>query len=122
MGILLRLIINAIALYAAAYLIDGISWEGGNFGSLLVVALVFGLVNALIKPLLKLLSLPFLLLTLGLFTLVINALMLMLTAALTKSFDVDGFVSALFGGIIISIVSSLLSNFIPDGDDKKKRR
>lgn len=120
MGIVIRLVINAIGLYAAAYLVEGISWEGNGISSLFVVALVFGLINALIKPILQLLSLPLLLVTLGLFTLVINALMLMLTGALVSSFTVNGFVAALLGSIIISVISSLLSNFVPDGNKKHK--
>lgn len=110
----IRLAVNACALWAAANLIDGI-YLTDSFGGILVVALVFGLVNALIKPIVKALSFPFILLTLGLFTLVINALMLLLTDALLSSLIVAGFWTAVKGSIVISIVSMLLSHFL--GDD-----
>jgi putative membrane protein len=90
--------------------------------SLLGVALIFGLVNALVRPVLKLLSCPLVLLTLGLFIFVINAAMLLLTSAIAQSlglqFYVDGFVSALFGSIIISVVSIVLTALFGDDDDK----
>ncbi|MGH2543930.1 MAG: phage holin family protein [Ardenticatenaceae bacterium] len=118
-----RLLINAVALWAAAYLVEGINVGGAQeepIITLLIVALIFGLVNALIKPVLQALTCPFYVLTLGLFTFIVNALMLMLTAAVAGSFDlqftVEGFGSALLGSIIISIVSFLLSLFTGDDD------
>ena len=125
MKLLLKLLVNAAALWAAVQLVDGVTHTGSTV-SLLGVALVFGLVNAIIKPLLMLFTLPALILTLGLFTFVINALMLMLTSALSGAFSlgfhVEGFWSALFGSLVISIVSAVLSLIIPDGKDRKRDR
>lgn len=111
--LIIRLVINAAALWAAAWLIPGIGLET-NIGTLIVVALVFGVVNAFIKPVVALLTCPLNILTLGLFTLVINALMLMLTAWVVGGFNVDGFIPALLGGIVVSIVSVILSQFLSD--------
>ena len=114
MHFLLRLLINAGALWVAIQLVDGIEHRG-SWWSLLFVALVFGALNASIRPLLKLLSLPILILTLGLFIFVINAVMLMITGwvsgLLNLGFYVDGFWDAFFGGLIVSVVSLLLSIF-----------
>lgn len=112
----LRLLINAAALWAAGHFVAGIQLSSNTL-DVLLVALVFGFVNALIKPLVKLLTLPALLLTLGLFTLVINAGMLLLTAALTSSLTVFGFWPAFWGSIIISLVSWLLSGLLDDDED-----
>ncbi|MFD4430038.1 phage holin family protein [Nocardia sp. NPDC058497] len=131
MQLAIRLVINAIALWAAAAWIDKIdiyvppewSSEWGNWGKaliLLIVALVFTAVNAVIKPIVKLLSLPFVILTLGLFLLVVNAAMLWLTAKITEITDyglrVDGFWAALWGGVIITLVNWVLGILVPDGD------
>jgi putative membrane protein len=111
---LLRLLINALALWVAIRIVPGIDYQG-HWLSLLAVALVFGVLNASVRPILKLLTLPLLLLTLGLFTFVINALMLMLTGwvsgLLNLGFYVDGFWAAFFGGLVVSVVSLLLSLF-----------
>lgn len=107
-NLFIRLFINALALWGAASLLDGVQLSE-SFGGVLVVALIFGLVNALIKPVVTLLALPLLLLTLGLLTLVINALMLWLTAGLTRHLSVSGFWSALLGAVVISLVSFVLS-------------
>jgi putative membrane protein len=117
MRFLLRILINAAALWVAATYVPGI--HAGSATSILAVAVVFGFVNALVRPFLKLLSCPLLFLTLGLFTLVINALMLMLTAWLGQKFGidfkVDGFWPAAFvGALVVSIVSMLLSWLLPD--------
>jgi putative membrane protein len=121
MVFLLRLLINAAALWVAIQLVDGIDHRGSVW-SLLFVALVFGVLNAGIRPLLTLLSLPLLILTLGLFIFVINALMLMLTGwvsgLLSLGFFVDGFWDALLGGLIVSFVSFLLSLFTGTGKTK----
>lgn len=117
MRFLLRLIVTAVALWAAVALVNGITFTG-SWISLLLVALIFGLVNAIVRPLLKLLTCPLVLLTLGLFVFVINALMLWLTSALSVSlglgFHVAGFASAFWGALVVSIVSVLLSIFVPD--------
>ena len=118
---LLRLLINAAALWVAIQLVDGIEHRG-SWWSLLFVALVFGLLNASIRPVVKLLSLPLIILTLGLFMFVINALMLMMTGwvsgRLNLGFYVNGFWDAFFGGLIISVVSFLLSLFTGVGKTK----
>lgn len=94
-------------------MVDGIALSGA-FWEVLLVAAVFGLVNALLKPLLILLSLPFLILTLGLFTIVINSLLLMLTATLVDALAVEGWWAALVGSVLISIVSLLFSMLLPE--------
>ena len=109
----IRVLINAVALWAAASIIDGIDLSS-RFVSVLAVAIVFGLVNAFLKPIAKLLAFPFVVVTLGLFTVVVNAAMLLVTDWLSAGLEVDGFGSALLGAIVISIVSWLLSIFIPE--------
>lgn len=121
MHFLLRLLVNAAALWVAIQLVDGIEHRG-SWWSLLFVALVFGALNASIRPLLKLLSLPIIILTLGLFIFVINAVMLMMTAWVSRllnlGFYVDGFWDAFFGGLIVTVVSLLLSIFTGTGKTK----
>ncbi|MFE9020216.1 phage holin family protein [Streptomyces sp. NPDC007808] len=119
-----KTIANAGALAVAVWLLDKITLTGDStgkkVGTLILVALIFGVVNFLVKPIVKLFSLPLLILTLGLFTLVVNALMLLLTSWLADKFDlsfhVDGFWTAVLGGLIISIVSWALHMILPDGD------
>ena len=119
MRFLLRLLINAAALWVAVRIVPGITYEGGTL-PFLGVALVFGLVNAFIRPILKLLTLPIIFLTLGLFALVINGLMLWLTSALATAlglnFHVEGCWTAILGALVVSIVSALLSVFLADAD------
>ncbi len=124
MTFLARLIINGIAIWLASAWVTGTTianHDNGPWGTVLVIAviaLIFTVVNAFIKPVVQLLSLPLLILTLGLFTLVINALMLMLTAWISSGtsygLTVDGFWTAVWGALIISIVNFLLSAFVPD--------
>ncbi|MEU8896624.1 phage holin family protein [Nocardia sp. NPDC048505] len=128
MQLLIRLIINAVAIWLAAAWVDKIDivypedqGNGGKIIVVLVIAAVFTLVNALVKPLVKLLSLPLVVLTLGLFLLVVNALMLMLTAWLTDAFSdyglhVGSFWAGLLGGIIITLVNWVLGILVPDND------
>ena len=111
MRLIVKLLINAAALWAAGELISGIDLEG-SFWTILLVALVFGLVNTFIKPVLKALSFPVIILSLGLFTLVINAAMLGLTAAVTEALSIADVWSALLGAIVISIVSAVLNTFV----------
>lgn len=117
MRLLLRLLINAVALWVAVKFIPGISFTG-NPVLLLVVALVFGVVNTIVKPIVTLLSLPAVLLTLGIFLLVINAFMLWFTSWLSTTlglgFHVDGFGAAFLGGIVVSLVAWALSIFLAD--------
>jgi putative membrane protein len=109
---LLRLTINALSLAAAIRLINGITFAG-EWWKVLIIAAIFGLVNALIKPVVQLFTVPLIIVTLGLFTLVINATMLAVTAALSGplrlGLQIDGFWPAFWGALVISIVSMLLS-------------
>lgn len=111
-GILLRWLFLTIAILAAAYLLNGIEVRG--FFSALLAAALLGFLNAAFRPILLILTLPINLLTLGLFTFVINALLLMMASGVIGGFYVHGFWSALFGSLVISLVSSLLSSFISD--------
>lgn len=115
-ALVLRIVVNGIALWAAAELIDGVDLASG-FGSVLLVAVIFGIVNAVLKPVAKILTFPITIVTLGLFTLIVNAAMLWLTGWLTDDLDVDGFWPSVLGAIVVSIVSWALSIFVPDGDD-----
>ncbi|MFC8506364.1 phage holin family protein [Streptomyces sp. NPDC057411] len=115
---------NAGALAVAIWLLEDITLTGDSTAkkawTLILVALVFGLVNFLVKPIVKLLTFPLFILTLGLITLVVNALMLLLTSWLSDqvglSFHVEGFWTAVLGGLIISVVSWALNVVLPDGD------
>ena len=121
-NLVIRLLVNAIALAVASWLVAGITLQGATTGrqilTLLIVAAIFGLVNAIVKPIVKLLSLPFIILTLGLLTFVINAFMLWLTSWITGKLDVqfhvDGFWSALLGALIITVVGMILNVILPD--------
>jgi putative membrane protein len=121
MSLLARLLINAAALWVAVRLVPGISHDGTLVG-LLGVALVFGIVNTIVRPIVMLFSLPLLFLTLGLFTFVVNALLLLLTSALSGAlglgFHVAGFFAALVGALVVSVVSFALSLFV----EKEKTR
>ena len=122
--LIIRWLINAAALWAAARLVSGIGYEG--WPALLIVALIFGLVNALIRPILKLLTCPLQILTLGLFTIVINALML-LTSWLAEQFHIAFWVGgfwpdAVLGALVVSAVSIVLSIFLKDRDEKRRRK
>ncbi|MEU4392605.1 phage holin family protein [Kribbella sp. NPDC023855] len=122
MKLLMRLVVNAIAVAAAAWLLKDISISGSSTTNkvitLVVVAAIFGLVNAVVKPLATLLSLPFIVLTLGLLIFVINALMLLLTSWISDGldipFEVEGFGTALLGALIITVVSWLMNVLLPD--------
>lgn len=121
---LVKTIANAAALAVAIWLLKDITLTGENTGrqvlTLILVALIFGLVNFLVKPVVKLLSFPLFILTLGLITLVVNALMLLLTSWLAYqadlAFHVGGFWTALLGGVIISIVAWAMHVILPDED------
>jgi len=112
MFFIVRLIINIVAILIISYLFPGLIWVD-TFWAALVAALLLGIVNAIIRPILVLLTLPLTLVTLGLFLLIINGLMLWLVSALVRGFHVSGFWGAVFGSILISIVSWLLSRFLP---------
>jgi len=107
MKLILRWVFNAAAIIVGAYLISGISVAG--IWTALILAVFLGLVNAVLKPILVVITLPINILTLGLFTFVINALLILLAGTVVKGFDVDGFVPALLFGLVISVVSYILN-------------
>ncbi|MET9801901.1 phage holin family protein [Streptomyces sp. NPDC006368] len=125
MNFVVKTVANAAALAVAIWLLHDITLTGDSTGkkalTLVLVALVFGVVNALVKPVVKLLTLPLFILTLGLFTLVVNALMLLLTSWLADKLDlgfhVEGFWTAVLGGLIISVVSWAMNVVLPEGKD-----
>ena len=112
MARIIQILVNAAALWVAVQITD-MDWTGAEVWQFLLVAVIFSLVNTFIKPILKIITLPITAVTLGLFLIVINALMLLLTGwvsdQLALGFDVNGFVPALLGAIVISIVSWVLS-------------
>jgi putative membrane protein len=120
MKLLLRWVFTTIAIFAAVKLLPGLYFRG-PWWQLGLVALIFGLLNALVRPLLKLLTCPLIILTLGLFILVINAAMLWLTATAAKSFGIDfrvyGFWPAFWGALIISVISAALNLLLSDEDE-----
>ncbi|HVN16079.1 MAG TPA: phage holin family protein [Anaerolineales bacterium] len=116
---ILRWVINAIALYLAIFLLNGRGVEfNGNWVSIVWLALIFGLINAFLRPLLKILTCPLIILTLGLFTLLINTFLFWLTGQIGQAFNlglsVVGFWPAFFGGLIVSVVSIVLSLILKD--------
>lgn len=121
MQLIIRLVVNGIALWIAALVVDGVEIDASSTRdevlTVLVVAAVFAVVNVLVRPIVRLLSLPLYVLTLGLFILVVNALMLLLTSwiadLLDVPFHVDGFWAAVLGGLVISFVSWALSLLLP---------
>jgi putative membrane protein len=122
MRFLIRLLINAAALWIATRLVSGIT-ASSDPATFLVVALVFGLLNALVGPLLRMLTCPLMILTLGFFTFVINAVILLLTSAVAGrfglGFHVAGFWPAFWGALVVSIVSVLLSIFVREPDPRR---
>lgn len=122
MKFLMRTVVTAIALWAATRLVNGISFHGSVL-ALAGVAIVFGVLNAFVRPILTFLSFPLLIVTLGFFIFVLNAVMLMLTSGLAGrlgiDFHVSGFGAAFWGAIVVSVVSFLLSIFIRDDDRRR---
>jgi putative membrane protein len=122
--LLLRLLVTALSLWVATRFVPGISFVGENYAALLGVALVFGVVNIVVKPILSLFSLPVVLVTLGLFLFVINGLMLMLTSYLSSrlglGFHVAGIIPAILGSLVVSVTAAVV-NFVigtnRDSDD-----
>lgn len=118
MKLILRILINAVAIWLTSLVLPVFNFSG-NFLSLIIVAVIFGLVNALIRPIVRLLTLPISVITLGLFTLVINALMLLLTVWLSGALSLQGNllqngITVFLAALIISIISTVLSWFLPD--------
>jgi putative membrane protein len=130
MRLILRLLANAGALAVATWLLSGITLTAPTTGrkvlTLLIVALIFGIVNAIVKPIFTLVTAVAVLLTLGLFLIVINALMLLLTSWISDQFNlgwsVDGFWTAVLGSIIVSIISFIVNAFIPEKDERRRDR
>jgi putative membrane protein len=120
MKLIVRWVISACALFVAAWLVPGIRVTGNAWLSFAGMAAILGLVNAVVRPILKALTCPLIVLTLGLFLFVINALMLLLAAwigkALHLGFQIDGFGAALVGAVIVTVVTWVLSVFVPDSD------
>ena len=123
MRFFIRLLVNAVALWVATQLVPGVTYEGGAL-PLLGVALLFGVVNAFIRPAAKILTFPLIILTLGIFALVINGLMLWLTSSLSSSlglgFHVSGFWAAFWGALVVSIVSTVLNLLFRERDDRNE--
>ena len=127
MKLLIRWAITAFALFVAAWLVPGITVDSSGWVIYAAMAVILGLVNAVIRPILKLLTCPLIVLTLGLFTLVINALTLWLSSLIAVrwfnlDFHVETFWAALLGSVIVSIVSVVLSIFVKDDDEEEQRR
>lgn len=122
MGFLIRLVINAVALWVTTLVVPGVEVSGRSGAdtafTLVVVALIFGVVNAVLKPVIRVVGCVFYLLTLGLFALVVNALLFMLTDWIARQLDlpfrVDGFWPAFWGAIVMAVVSWLISVAVPD--------
>ncbi|MGW5262978.1 phage holin family protein [Microbispora sp. NPDC004025] len=123
MKVILKIIVVAAALWASTKLVDGITVSAGStakqIGTLLAVALIFGLVNAVIKPVIKTIGCAFYVITLGLFALVVNAALLLFTSWLAEQLDlpfhVDGFMAAFWGAIVVGVISWILNMIL--GDD-----
>ena len=115
MGFIIWVLVNAAALFVAVQVIEGLDFSG-QWYQWLILALLFGLVNAIVKPILKILTLPITVITLGLFLVVLNALMLYVTSWLAGLFDltftVSGFLDAILGGIVIAIVGMVLHSVL----------
>ena len=122
MPFLVRLLVNAAALWVATRVVSGVTFEGGWL-PFLGVACVFGVVNAFIRPVAKVLALPLIILTLGIFAFVVNGLMLWLTSSLTVvlglGFRVSGFWPAFWGALVVSFVSTILSMLVADSSRQR---
>ena len=126
MGILIRLVITAVSLWVATLLIDGIRLTtdstGGQIGTLLAVAVIFGIVNAVLRPIIKTIGCGLYVLTLGLISLVVNGLLFLLVSWIAGQFDLpfhvdDFWPSALLGALLVGVVSWVLNMLVPDGGD-----
>jgi len=113
---LIRWGITTVSVMAAAWIMPGIRYD--SLGVLLGASLLLGIINAFVRPILLLLSLPFILVTMGVFIFVVNALMMLLVSSVVPGFVVDGFWSAFFGAIIVSVVSCFLSSFFRSSDGR----
>lgn len=126
MKLLIRWAIGALSLFAAAWMLPGIQVDDSRgWIAYAAMAIILSLVNALVRPLLKMLTCPLILLTLGLFTLVVNAITLLISSSIANNlfkvgFYIDGFWPAFWGAIIVSVISVVLNAFVSDDDRKKK--
>ena len=117
MGFLLRMLLNGLAIFAAAWLVPGVYLAGPM--PALIAGLILGLVNTLVRPILIILTLPFTLVTLGLFLFVVNTICLALTAAVVPGFEITGFIPAFLGALIVTVVSWVLSGLTKDEDQRR---
>ena len=117
MSLIIRWIINTLALFAVAYIVPNFYYE--DWISLAIAAAVLGLLNAIVRPILYFLTLPITVLTLGLFLLILNAIMLKLTDALVPGFRIDGFGYAILGALLLSIIAAVTDGIGRDRDDKR---
>ena len=122
MPFLTRLLVNAAALWVATRIVPGVTYSGGWL-PFLGVAVVFGVVNAFIRPVAKILTFPLIIITFGIFALVVNGLMLLLTSSLSEAlglgFDVSGFWAAFWGALVVSIVSTILSMLVAESSRRE---
>lgn len=122
-GLLIRFIVSVFALGFTTAIVPGISIRGeddvGRTLALGAAALVLGILNAIVRPVLVLLTLPITIVTLGLFLLVLNGLMFWLTSAVVKGFEVNGFVAALLGAIVMTVISFVLNRFVKDKNERR---
>ena len=117
MGLLISLLLNTLALIITAYIVPG--FQVDSFTSALLAAIVLGVINTIIKPILLFLTLPLTIVTLGLFIFVVNAIVLRLTSVFVSGFRVDGWMLAILGAIVLSLVSTILSMLVKDFAAKK---
>lgn len=110
MGLIIRILISAVAVFIAAYFVPGVVVS--SFGTAIIVAIVLGLLNAFVKPILTILTIPITILTLGLFLIVLNVLMVYLAASLVSGFAVSGFIAALLFSLVVSIVTWLIDTVV----------
>lgn len=120
MHLLLRLLINALAFYLIARFVPG--FHVSSFTAALIAALIFGVVNAIVRPLVILITLPLTILTLGIFILIVNALMIWLTALIAPGLRIDGFMPAFIGGIIMMVVSMITSHLFKSESERPAAR
>jgi putative membrane protein len=118
-GFIIRLLIGAAGLWLASRIVPGVDFT--DLPSILLAAFLLGLANAIVRPVFFILTLPLTIMTLGLFVFVLNAIMLLITSAISRAagfdFHVDGFIAALIGALIVGITSAVLNLLIPDGDE-----
>jgi putative membrane protein len=117
MGLLISLLLNTLALIITAYIVPGFKVD--SFTAALLAAIVLGLINTFVKPILLLLTLPLTIITLGLFMFVVNAIVLRLTTLVVPGFMVDGWMPAILGAIVLSVTSTILSMLVKDFAAKK---